>query len=173
MSKKENILQSALFLFARHGFTETSIEKIARHAKVSKGLTYTHFKNKDDLLGAVIQHSITQMTAEMMEIKEMKIGSLLSNFFKSLRKNKEVIRLCLLLIIHPETPALVNQLLEQQKQELLQLLSQLLERKHQDNSSHEARILLATLDGICLDYVSNPDPKALKTVEKYLTEKYA
>lgn len=173
ISKKGKIIQSALFLFARHGYTETSIDKIAQHAKVSKGLTYTHFKNKEDLLNAVIQSSITQITDEMMDVKEMSLGYLFDNFFNNLRKNKEVIRLCFLLVIHPETPAIVNELIENQKKDLLKLIGQLLEEKSKTNCLQDAILLLATMDGITLDYMVNPDDQNLKSIEEYLKTKYA
>lgn len=48
--KKEKILQSALQLFAEDGFAKTSTSKIAKHADVSEGLIFRHFKNKEGLL---------------------------------------------------------------------------------------------------------------------------
>ena len=172
MNKKEEIIRSALYLFSRHGFSETSIDKIAKQAGVSKGLTYTHFKNKDDLLKAVIEYTIIAMTADMMEIKEMEIKSLLLSFFESLQKNTDIIRLCLLLVIHPETPAEVNGILEKQKQELLALLSQLLSNQFGADSPREAAILLATLDGLTIDYVTQPDAENLLATQNYLINKY-
>jgi AcrR family transcriptional regulator len=171
-SKKEEIIQAGMYLFARHGYTETSIDKITRHANVSKGLTYTHFKSKEGLLRAVIEHSITRLTAEMMDIKEVSIQKLFANYFRSLRKNKDIVRLCLLLVAHPDTPAMVNQLLENQKQELLDLLTQLLSQKFGDKSHQEALLLLATMDGLALDYVVNPHEENLTSMENYLLDKY-
>jgi AcrR family transcriptional regulator len=173
MNKKDQIILSALELFAKYGYTETSIDKIAKHAKVSKGLTYAHFKNKDDLLRATIENTITQMTSEMMEIKELNIKSLLKNFFKGLDENKDVIRLCLLLVVHPQTPALVNTMLEKQKYELLELFSILLKDKFHENSLIEAELLLATIDGITLDFVTNPNARPLIDIENYIINKYS
>lgn len=48
--KKDKILQSALHLFAAHGFAKTSTSKIAKQAGVSEGLIFRHFKNKEGLL---------------------------------------------------------------------------------------------------------------------------
>ena len=172
MSKKEKIIQSALYLFSRNGFTETSIDKIAKHAKVSKGLTYTHFKNKDDLLRVIIESTVTQMTKEMMEIKELTIESLLLNFFDGLQKNIETIRLCVLLLIHPQTPSSVTQMLAAQKEELLELLTTLLEGKFKENSSIEAELLLATIDGITLDYAIKPTEGHLEKKIDFLLKKY-
>ncbi len=52
--KKENILLSALQLFASDGFNATSTSKVAKHAGVSEGLIFRHFENKDGLLKAIL-----------------------------------------------------------------------------------------------------------------------
>lgn len=56
-TKKENILDSALFFFANEGYASTSTNKIAKQAGVSEGLIFRHFKNKQGLLNALIKES--------------------------------------------------------------------------------------------------------------------
>lgn len=172
MNRKEKIINSALHLFAKNGFTETSISAIAKHAKVSKGLTYTHFKNKEDLLRATIEGTITQMTGDMMDIQKLSIEFLLMNFFNGLKENVKTIRLSLLLLIHPQTPSSVTTMLEAQKYELLALLSSLLKKRFKGNSQLEAELLLATIDGITLDYALDPKPAVLEKKINYLIKKY-
>lgn len=46
---RDHILQAAERLFAESGFDATSVDSIARAAKVNKALVYYYFKNKDDL----------------------------------------------------------------------------------------------------------------------------
>ena len=46
----ESILKSAEILFARDGYLQASMEKIADSAEVSVGTLYFYFKNKEDLL---------------------------------------------------------------------------------------------------------------------------
>ena len=53
--KKEQILNAALELFAEEGFNSTSTSKIAKHAGVSEGLIFRHFKNKEGLLQAIMK----------------------------------------------------------------------------------------------------------------------
>lgn len=53
--KQEKILKAALDLFANEGYNATSTSKIAKHAGVSEGLIFRHFKNKQGLLDAVIR----------------------------------------------------------------------------------------------------------------------
>lgn len=52
--KKEKILNAALTLFAQDGYKSTSTSKVAKHAGVSEGLIFRHFKNKEGLLQAII-----------------------------------------------------------------------------------------------------------------------
>lgn len=172
MNKKEKIILSALHLFAKNGFTETSVDTIAKHAKVSKGLTYSHFKNKEDLLRVVIESTIAKMTDEMMQNENISITSLLQNLKISLIKNKDIIRLSILLLIHPQTPASVITLLDSQKLDLIELLSSLLEAKYNDKAKIEAELLLATMDGITMDYVLNPDADILENRINYTINKY-
>lgn len=55
--KKENILKSALELFANEGVNATSTNKIAKHAGVSEGLIFRHFKTKKALLDSIIERA--------------------------------------------------------------------------------------------------------------------
>ena len=172
MSNKEKIIDAALELFAKNGYTETSIDKIAKHANVSKGLTYTHFKNKEELLLVTIENTITKMTSEMMDLKELSFESFFDLFFNGIRNNTDIIRLCLLLVIHPQTPAEVVAILGNQKKELLALFSNLLNSQFKEDSTKEAEILLATIDGITIEYTTNPNTEKLKIMQQYLTKKY-
>src|SRR5215468_2830873 len=47
---RRQMLAAAIDCFARHGYQGTSIERIARHAGVTKGALYYHFRDKEDLL---------------------------------------------------------------------------------------------------------------------------
>lgn len=50
---RAHILETALQLFAEHGFKGTSTRRIARAAGVSEGLIFHHFKRKRDLLSGI------------------------------------------------------------------------------------------------------------------------
>lgn len=53
--KKENIIKTALSLFANEGFNAVSTSKIAKEAAVSEGLIFRHFVNKKGLLNAIMK----------------------------------------------------------------------------------------------------------------------
>lgn len=173
MTKKEKIIHAALNLFAKHGYTETSINKIAKEAGVSKGLTYNHFQNKEDLLRAVVGETLGEMTQSLMDLETLQMDQLLQVYFQMLKSKKDLIRLCTLLVVHPETPQIVKEMLGKQQVELLDTFTHLLMNPAQQVSDIEARILLATLDGITLEYITTEDDVLLGEMEKYLVSKYS
>jgi AcrR family transcriptional regulator len=57
-SRREQILDGALAVFARQGFSATSIKAVAREAGISSpALLYHYFESKDALLRAVIERN--------------------------------------------------------------------------------------------------------------------
>ena len=44
--KQKHILESALTLFSENGYSAVSTSLIAKHANVSEGLIFRHFKDK-------------------------------------------------------------------------------------------------------------------------------
>ena len=57
---RTTILNAALDVFSREGAAGARTEEIARVAGVNKALLYYYFKDKDALLGSVIEHSMAQ-----------------------------------------------------------------------------------------------------------------
>ena len=54
-SKRQALIDTALKLFAEHGFHSTGIDWIAEEAKVSKKTMYQHFRSKEELIVAVLR----------------------------------------------------------------------------------------------------------------------
>lgn len=52
----ESILHVAAQLFLEKGFERTSMQDIAETAGISKGAIYHHFKSKEEIVNAVIEH---------------------------------------------------------------------------------------------------------------------
>lgn len=58
-------MQSAIKLFARKGFSATSVQEIATNAGISKGAFYLHFSSKDELLFALFDYYYNQMKTKV------------------------------------------------------------------------------------------------------------
>lgn len=60
---KENILVTALRLFAQDGYEAVSVSKIAGELGMTKGALYKHYKNKRDIFNKIFEH-ICQLDVE-------------------------------------------------------------------------------------------------------------
>ncbi|SFD73327.1 TetR/AcrR family transcriptional regulator [Paracidovorax konjaci] len=66
--KREAIVQAAIAEFREHGFTGTSMDRVAAAADVSKRTVYNHFPSKDELFAAILDQlwSRSQSQAEVV-----------------------------------------------------------------------------------------------------------
>lgn len=55
---RQAILAAAEGLFARYGFKKTSIDDIARSARIGKGSVYLHFSSKEEVFAEVVRRVI-------------------------------------------------------------------------------------------------------------------
>jgi AcrR family transcriptional regulator len=54
--RREQILQTAVDLFSKHGFRGTTTKEIARASGVSEAMVFKHFASKDELYGAILDN---------------------------------------------------------------------------------------------------------------------
>lgn len=85
--KRRAILEAAARLFLERGFTATSMDAIAEAAPVSKPTLYSHFKDKSDLFGAVVNgrccslmHSLYEHTSAEEDL-ETSLRAIAGSFF--------------------------------------------------------------------------------------------
>ena len=74
---KEAILQSATTLFAEKGFKETSIAALSERSGAAEGTIFHHFKNKNEILLAIlgrIKRQIIREVAENIEKRHFENG---------------------------------------------------------------------------------------------------
>ena len=68
--KQRAVLEGALVIFARDGYSRATIDSIANQAQVSTRTIYNHFRDKADLFQAVIQMSATRVADAQIMIIE-------------------------------------------------------------------------------------------------------
>ena len=54
-AKRQDLVDTAINLFAAHGFHATGIDRIAEEANVSKKTMYNHFRSKEELIIAALK----------------------------------------------------------------------------------------------------------------------
>ena len=64
---RDLIIKLARALFAKRGFTDTTIEDILRRTRVARGALYHHFRDKEDLFRAVYEQTLREAHTEIVE----------------------------------------------------------------------------------------------------------
>lgn len=94
---KRAIMDAALNLFTRYGFSRTTMRMIAKEANMSVGALYVHFRNKEDLGLFILREKMEELLEEINRsiAREKKAESKLKAFIETClshaRKNRELI----------------------------------------------------------------------------------
>src|SRR5580693_2498849 len=71
---RERLFRSALDLFARKGFTETTVEDITEAADVGKGTFFNYFPSKDHILLAFGEMQLGKLDSAIKEARSSDIS---------------------------------------------------------------------------------------------------
>ena len=71
---REALLDAAEEVFFAKGVARTSLEQIARHAGLTRGAVYWHFKNKGDLFMALVEQVRMPFQSLMEEVEKTEAG---------------------------------------------------------------------------------------------------
>ncbi len=176
-SKRALIMNTALKLFAVEGYYITSISKIASAANISKGLLYNYFKSKEDLLSEIFHLGMDEIFKDFDPnqdgvLTKEELMFFIDKTFQKLNKNKDFWKLYFILIMKPS----VFKIYEKRFMELVAPLFQTLENyysaKGLKNPNAEARLLGATLDGVGMHYILDPENFPIEIVKQIIIEKH-
>jgi AcrR family transcriptional regulator len=78
-STTEAILDAAIVEFEQHGLRRVALDDVARRAKISRTTIYRRFRNKDELIAAVIERENVMLFADIAN--ELKQAGPQSNYY--------------------------------------------------------------------------------------------
>ena len=58
LERRAQLIEVGRGVFARHGYEGTSVEEIAKRAKVSKPIIYEHFGGKEGLYAVIVDREM-------------------------------------------------------------------------------------------------------------------
>ncbi|MDM5297147.1 TetR/AcrR family transcriptional regulator [Bacillus pumilus] len=101
--KKEKIIKTSIQLFAKKGFSSTTIQEIADECGISKGAFYLHFKSKDQLFNRAFEYYIDTSMQEIENVRKQNqhlapreiLQKQIAEQFKRFAENKDFIILIL------------------------------------------------------------------------------
>jgi AcrR family transcriptional regulator len=101
-ARREQILKTALKLFAAQGFDATSTRQIAREVGIAEGLIFHYFPTKASLLAAILEDRVEERRAFRRELRPLLedaagkpvsevLHAVASGWFATLRRDEETV----------------------------------------------------------------------------------
>lgn len=105
-SRRKQIMDAALELFASEGYSHCSISQLASHAGISKGLVYNYFDSKEALLIAIIEEGMKDIMSMMDPNQDgildpEEVEGFIRNTFKGIRNNLQFWILLINVVLQP------------------------------------------------------------------------
>src|SRR2546421_287775 len=86
--RRQEIIASAIELFARKGFRGTTTRDLATHAEVNEAIIFRHFKTKEELYSAILEFKAGEnREARLEEIERLATTGDDENFFQTVGRN--------------------------------------------------------------------------------------
>jgi AcrR family transcriptional regulator len=175
-NKKQVILESALALFATHGYDATPISLIAKKANVSQGLMYNFFAGKKELLREMILEGSADIAASMKSYEEIgdpqkAIRIHVTETIKIIKKKKEFWRLLHALRLQGGVLTDVQDLFEKILSSVTKVFEKVFQDLGIDNPKLEAQLFLTQIDGLVIMYLQN-EKFPIQPLGKQLIKRY-
>ncbi|HEV2148433.1 MAG TPA: TetR/AcrR family transcriptional regulator [Longimicrobiaceae bacterium] len=175
---REDIVQSALAMFARHGYTGASVRRIAAEAGVSRSLMYNWFPAKRELLRAIFERSMGQVQRTLEAAdgdgpSADRLRRLVDAALGLVRADPLTWRFVYQLRMQPDVLAELGRDVPAHWAALEPRIAALLAGAGAGDPATEARALVAALDGGVQQYLLDPEHYPLREVGEVLARRFA
>ncbi len=72
---RQRIIETGMAIFAKKGFFKTTVDDIARQAKVAKGTIYLYFRDKSDIYINIIEKHLNSALADLQAVTNEKLSN--------------------------------------------------------------------------------------------------
>lgn len=180
MNGKEKLLKAAAHLFEKNGYNETSMDEIVDQATVSKGLAYYYFKNKEDLLRAILISRLEEFDELTTLLKSKasarsRLNSLCEYVFQDLSLNENKQRFLLTTFLLPNNQRVVSSAIKELRHCLSELHNEQIRLLRDLGCPHPQKELIlfrASLHGITHLYLMNPDTFSIRQALQIFKDRY-
>jgi AcrR family transcriptional regulator len=176
-SRKKQIMDIALELFADKSYPSTSISMIAAKAKISKGLMYNYFPSKEKLLIGIMEDGLDEMMSLFDPNKDgvltrEEFEYFINEIFNLISNKRNFYKLYFALVMQPTVWKLFEKKMNEVIEPMIKLLIDYYTKKGSKNPHLEAVLIGAIFDGIGFNYVFNPDMYPLDDVKNLVIERF-
>lgn len=174
---RERILDGALRLFARNGYSTTSVRMIAEEVGISQGLLYNYYDGKQALLRAIFERSMRDVNASFARAARAAtprkaIEELVRSAFEIVRDHREFWQLSYQLRMQSQVLTGLAPESRLSSDEIRAQIERLLRSAGVDDAAVEARVLFAAIDGAAQHYVLDPKRYPLDDVAAAIVRRF-
>jgi len=152
-SRRLQIMEAALKLFALEGYGHASISRLAVEVGMSKGLMYNYFESKEALLAAIIEHGMDEIMDlfdpdhnGILEPKEME--GFIRKIFETVRGHQEYWILFISVLLQPNVKEhLKDNSITLSMEKFMQMLFQYFEKRGFEDPALEMVTFSALIEG--------------------------
>lgn len=175
--KRAVIIKAGMKLFAKEGYLATSIAMIAKEAGISKGLIYTYFKGKEDLLRSIVIDTMEDMFAITFNVlsecpTDQEFEVMIEANFDWLVKNREFLKIYFSIILQSSVLSVFEKEIKENAMLVFFRISKFFENKKYANPMVETRYLAALLDGVFMNYIVEPKAFPLCEIKQKIIFQY-
>jgi len=172
---REAIISASLELFAKHGYSATTTEEIANKARISKGLIFTHFSTKQDILFAILDEEIERILPEFFKENDPrpakeKFIALVNSWLGMIKNEPLLVRLSLQLNLDDEYRKVLKKKGIKYFEVTFARLSKLIEQLGSDKPELDCFLLMFVFDGIVANYTVAPELFPIDAIMDHLIE---
>lgn len=176
---KRKILDSSIKLFSEKGIFKTSLGDIAAEAGISKGTLFYYYPSKDDLLYDILDISIVEITGVVKGViranRAVNNREIILMIFKSLLKYDFLMKINYYLLqealLEKENISdKFRQKYETWRNDIQEIIKYMDVGLSPAGARTLSSIMLACIDGICLQYLLDPGAVDLEDISRQLAE---
>ncbi len=168
---RHQILRTALELFACNGYHTTSVEAVAKQAKVSKGLVYNYFRSKEELLQELILGTMAHMMADFAPLlqepdPDKRLRGFVDGMFELAQGNMRFWSLYWSLLMQPSLPQSLRTKFVAFMRESVGMIGGAFREMGSESPDADAWMFAAMLDGLLMYYMLDPQGFSLNEIKR-------
>ena len=172
---RQAIISASLELFAKHGYSATTTEKIAKKARISKGLIFAHFSTKQDILFAILDEEIERILPEFFKDNDPRPAkerfiAFVNSWLDVIKNEPLLVRLSLQLSLDEEYRKLMKKKGKQYSDVTFARLSKLIGQLGSDKPELDCFLLMFVFDGVVANYTVAPELFPIDSIKDHLIE---
>lgn len=169
------IHEVGLSLFAQNGFESTSVSMLAKKAGISKGLMYSYFKSKEDLLKEIILDGMDHfmdflIIDDINNVQKQELTDFIEGSISDLKSDPDFYKLYFSLSLQPKVLAIIGDELMRIFGQVFNAFNNYYEKIGDKNPYVKARYILAVFDGIGMHYIVDTENFPLDEVKDVILD---